>query len=90
MPNVKNLKVVIYITPICPYCVRAKSLFDKLGVPYTMVDVSNNAALRKEMVDRSGGHTSVPQIFINDRHIGGSHELYNIYQSGKLNSYLSY
>lgn len=81
-------EVIIYVTPICPYCVRAKALFDKLGVSYTTIDVSTNSALRQEMISRSGGRTSVPQIFIGDTHIGGSDELYDLYQSGNLMKYL--
>jgi len=85
MPN-----VIINVTPHCPYCVRAKALFDKLGVSYTTIDVSTDDALRQDMVKRSGGRTSVPQIFINDTHIGGCDDLYALYKTGGLEKYLSY
>lgn len=81
-------KVVIYVTPNCPYCVRAKALFDKLGVPYTLVDVSTDDALRQEVTKHSGGRTSVPQIFIDNAHIGGSDDLYALYKAGNLEKYL--
>jgi glutaredoxin 3 len=83
-------EVVIYVTPICPYCVRAKALFDKLGVTYTGIDISTNPDLRQEMMSRSGGRTSVPQIFIGETHIGGSDDLYDLHQSGNLTKYLNH
>lgn len=82
--------VIIYVTPICPYCTRAKALFDKLGVPYKIIDVSTSADLREEMISRSKGRTSVPQIFIGDAHIGGFDDLYALYLAKKLNTYLNH
>ncbi|MBM3632674.1 MAG: glutaredoxin 3 [Alphaproteobacteria bacterium] len=82
--------VIIYVTPICPYCVRAKALFDKLGVPYKIIDVSTSDDLRKEMILRSNGRTSVPQIFIGDVHIGGFDDLYALYVAQELNTYLNH
>jgi len=81
-------KVVIYVTPNCPYCVRAKALFDKLGVSYTGIDISTDDALRQEVTKRSGGRTSVPQIFIDETHIGGSDDLYALHKAGNLQKYL--
>jgi len=89
MSKTTTPEVIIYVTPICPYCVRAKALFDKLDVPYTEIDVSTSVDLRQEMITRSGGRTSVPQIFINGTHIGGSDELYSVYQAGDLDHYLN-
>lgn len=83
-------EVTIYVTPICPYCTRAKALFDKLGITYTVIDISQNNDLRQEMINRSGGRTTVPQILINDTHIGGSDDLYGLYQAGQLEKYLHY
>jgi glutaredoxin 3 len=83
-------EVIIYVTPICPYCTRAKALFDKLGIPYTVIDISESNELRQEMISRSGGRTTVPQIFINDVHIGGSDDLYALYQAGQLEQYLKH
>jgi len=81
-------EVIIYVTPSCPYCVRAKSLFDKLGILYQTIDVSTDPTLRNEMVHHSGGRTTVPQIFINGTHIGGSDDLHALYQAGTLDQYL--
>jgi glutaredoxin 3 len=82
--------VTIYVTPICPYCVRAEALFDKLGVPYKIIDVSTSGDLREEMILRSNGRTSVPQIFIGDIHIGGFDDLYALYVAKELNTYLNH
>jgi len=82
-------EVIIYVTPICPYCVRAKALLDKLGISYTVIDVSTDTSLREEMVTLAGGRTSVPQIFINDDHIGGFDDLYALYKTGEVNKYLN-
>jgi glutaredoxin 3 len=83
-------EVIINVTPNCPYCVRAKALFDKLGVSYKIVDVSTDTAIRQNMVNRSGGRTSVPQIFIDDTHIGGCDDLYALYNTGNLDQYLNH
>ncbi len=79
---------VIYTTPICPYCVRAKILLDREGVLYQEIDVSKDPELRKKMSERAGGRTSVPQIFIGDYHVGGCDDLYQAYQTGKLQDIL--
>ena len=68
--------VKIYTTPFCPYCVRAKSLLGKKGVPFEEVDVMMDDKARKEMLERSGGARTVPQIFIGDTHVGGCDELH--------------
>jgi glutaredoxin 3 len=80
--------IIIYTTPICPYCVQAKKLFAKKGVSYQEVDVSQDAQLREEMMHKSGGRRSVPQIFINDQHIGGCDDLYALEQKGALDPLL--
>jgi glutaredoxin 3 len=61
----------IYTTPICPYCVRAKTLLKKKGAHIEEVDVFMDEAARAEMEAKSGGARSVPQIFIGDLHVGG-------------------
>ncbi|MCE3230212.1 MAG: Glutaredoxin-related protein [Alphaproteobacteria bacterium] len=81
-------EAIIYITPICPYCVQAKALLDKVGIPYTTIDIATNAELRHEMVKLAGGRTSVPQVFIKGNHIGGFDDLYALYQAGGLKKYL--
>ena len=84
MPRIK-----IYVTPICPYCVRAKSLLKKKGAAYEEIDVFMDADARAEMEEKSGGAMTVPQIFIGDRHVGGSDELYALEQSGELDALLA-
>lgn len=80
-------KVEMYSTPVCPYCVRAKALLDKKGVAYTDVNVMMNSAKRQEMEKRSGART-VPQIFIDDKAIGGCDELFELDFDGDLNKML--
>jgi glutaredoxin 3 len=81
--------VRMYTTPICPYCVRAKSLLKKKGVEVEEVDVLMDADAREEMESKTGGARSVPQIFIGDTHVGGCDELYALEKDGKLDSLLT-
>ena len=81
--------VRMYTTPICPYCVRAKSLLAKKGVPVEEVDVFMDEAARDEMLAKSGGARTVPQIFIGDTHVGGCDELYALEREGKLDPLLA-
>ncbi|GGO93589.1 glutaredoxin 3 [Stakelama pacifica] len=68
-------KVEIYTKAFCPYCSRAKALLDQKGADYVEYDITMDQAKRAEMIDRASGGMTVPQIFIGDRHIGGSDEL---------------
>ena len=81
-------KVEIYTTPFCGYCARAKSLLDSKGVAYDEMDVMDDEARRGEMRSRSK-RTTVPQIFINGQHIGGSDELAALESEGKLDALLA-
>ena len=81
-------KVEIYTTPICPYCARAKRLLAQKGVAFTEIDVSRDPGKRDEMLARSGGRQSVPQIFIDGEHIGGADELLALERAGKLDAKL--
>jgi glutaredoxin 3 len=81
-------RVEIYATMFCPYCARAKNLLEKKGVPYVNIDVIEHSDKRDEMVKRSGGRQTVPQIFIDDEHIGGSDDLYALERAGKLDAKL--
>lgn len=83
----KTCKVQIYSTEFCPYCTAARMLLKKKGVDYTDLLVTQNPELRAEM-ERKSGRTSVPQIFINDNHIGGFDDLYLLDQKGKLDPLL--
>jgi glutaredoxin 3 len=82
------VRVEIYSTLFCPYCARAKSLLEKKGVDYVNIDVRADAAKRDEMVERSGGRQTVPQIFIDGEGIGGCDELYALERSGALDAKL--
>ena len=81
-------QVEIYSTLFCPYCARAKSLLEKKGVAYVNIDVIEDTSKRQEMVARSGGRQTVPQIFIDGQHIGGSDELTALDRAGKLDAKL--
>jgi glutaredoxin 3 len=76
--------IQIYTTPYCPYCVRAKALLKQKGVDYTETDVSGDDDLRDAMTRRAGGRRTVPQIFIDDQHIGGCDDLYALDGRGGL------
>lgn len=80
--------VVIYTTQVCPYCVRAKQLFKQKGVAYREIDVSFDAGERMALVQRTRQRT-VPQIFINDAHVGGCDDLYALERAGKLDALLA-
>jgi glutaredoxin 3 len=77
-------KVEIYTTQFCPYCFRAKRLLQERGIEFTEIDVMMDGARRKEMMERAGGRRTVPQIFINGKHVGGSDELHVLDREGKL------
>ena len=81
-------KIEIYTTPWCGYCARAKALLEKKGAAYDETDVMEDAVKRAEMRERSRSST-VPQIFINGQHIGGSDELAALEQAGKLDALLA-
>jgi len=81
-------KIEIYTTPWCGYCARAKALLEKKGATYEETDVMEDAVKRTEMRERSR-RTTVPQIFINGQHIGGSDELAALEQAGKLDALLA-
>jgi len=81
-------KIEIYTTPFCGYCARAKGLLDRKGASYEETDVMMDDQKRSEMRERSK-RTTVPQIFINGQHIGGSDELAALEQAGKLDPLLA-
>ena len=81
-------KVIMYTTPICPYCVQAKRLLERKGVAWEEVDVSRDAELRERMIAKAGGRYTVPQIFIGDTHVGGCDDLYALDLAGKLDPLL--
>ena len=81
-------EVELYTTPFCPYCTRARALLDRKGVAFTDIDITEESGRRAEMIQRAGGRTSVPQIFIDGEHIGGSDELLALDRAGELDTKL--
>jgi len=81
-------EVVMYSSPFCGFCFRAKRLLESKGVTFEDIDVIMDPSRRPEMLERSGGSSTVPQIFIDDRHIGGSDELAALEETGELDRLL--
>lgn len=81
-------RIEIYTTPFCGYCARAKGLLDAKGAAYEEMDVMMDDKKRSEMRERAR-RTTVPQIFINGEHIGGSDELVALEKAGKLDALLA-
>ena len=82
-------KVEIYTKIFCGFCHRAKGLLDMKKVPYEEYSVDLGGERKAEMVQRAGGRMTVPQIFVNGRHIGGCDELMTLEQQGKLDELLA-
>jgi glutaredoxin 3 len=81
-------KIEIYTSPFCGYCARAKALLERKGVTYIEFDVLERPSLREEMTRRAKGGTTVPQIFIDGRHIGGCDEMHALDAAGGLDPLL--
>jgi len=82
-------KIEIYSGNFCPYCIRAKSLLKQRGLSFTEYNVQAEPDRRMEMLERASGARTIPQIFINDRHVGGCDELYALDRKGELDAWLS-
>lgn len=82
-------KVEIYSTQVCPYCVRAKDLLKRKGVEPIEYKVDRDDKKRDEMLERSGGRRTVPQIFIDGVHVGGCDDLYALDSKGDLDGMLN-
>ena len=82
MPN-----IIIYSKEVCPYCVRAKMLLQNKNATFTEIKITNDA-LREEMMEKSGGRMTVPQIFIDEKHVGGYDDLRALDVAGKLDELL--
>lgn len=80
--------VIIYTTEFCSYCVTAKKLLEKKGVHYSEIRIDTDPAQRDEMIKKTNRYT-VPQIFINDIHVGGCDDLYALERSGQLDGLLN-
>ncbi len=84
-----SAKIEIYTWSTCPFCIRAKSLLNKKGVDFTEYCIDGDETARAEMSVRANGGRSLPQIFINDQHIGGCDDLYALNAQGKLDPLLA-
>lgn len=82
-------KVEIYTKFTCGFCARAKGLLDQKGVAYEEYEISMGGPKRTEMLERANGRTTVPQIFINGTHVGGSDDLAALERDGKLDALLA-
>lgn len=82
-------KVTIYTKPFCPYCSRAMALLKKKGVDIDEISAAFDPAKRQEMLARSGGGMTYPQIFIGDKHVGGCDDLMALDRAGKLDPLLN-
>lgn len=81
--------VEIYTKATCPYCVRAKRLLETKKIEFREIAVDRGGAPKEEMVQRARGRTTVPQIFIDGRHVGGCDDLMNLEYDGKLDALLA-
>jgi len=81
-------KIEIYTWSWCPFCRRAKGLLDNKGVEYAEYCIDGDEEARDKMAVRAQGRTSLPQIFINDQHIGGCDDIYELDRKGALDSLL--
>jgi len=82
-------KVEMYTKMFCPYCARAKTLLGEKGVDFEEIDITMGGPKRKEMLERAPGHSTVPSIFIDGRHVGGSDDLAALNASGELDRLLA-
>ena len=81
--------VEIYTKWTCPFCARAKALLNKKGAAFEEYEISRDREKRSEMIERSGGRTTVPQVFIDGKHIGGSDDLAALETKGGLDALLA-
>ncbi|NER35865.1 MAG: glutaredoxin 3 [Oscillatoria sp. SIO1A7] len=88
-PEKVKANVEIYTWQTCPYCIRAKMLLKWKGVQFTEYKIDGDGAARVKMAERANGRRSMPQIFINEQHIGGCDDLYQLDGQGKLDSLLA-
>ena len=82
-------KVKMFTSAYCPYCSRAKALLASKGAAFDEYDISMGGPKRGEMLERANGQTTVPQIFIDGKHVGGSDELADLERAGKLDAWLA-
>ena len=80
--------IEIYTWSSCPFCIRAKALLDKKGVEYREYCIDGDSEAREKMAQRANGKRTLPQIFIDNRHIGGCDDLYDLNRQGQLDPLL--
>ena len=83
-----NKNIIIYTSSLCGFCYRAKSLLKKKKIPFDEIDIDLDYNKKNEMIKKSGGSTSVPQIFFKGRHIGGCEDLYNLDKENGLEIFI--
>ena len=83
------LKVEMYFKDSCPYCIRAKALLEAKGISIREYPAASDQGLYEEMLRRSNGRRTFPQIFIDDKHVGGCDELHDLEKKGELDRLLS-
>ena len=81
-------KILMYSGPMCNFCEAAKRLLDRNNLEYEVVDISNGDGIRDEMIKKSNGKRTIPQIFFNDYHVGGYQELRELEKENKLQELL--
>ena len=81
-------RIEVYSSQWCPFCSRAKALLKRKGVDYEEIDVDRDPNLRQRMMQRAGGRRTVPQIFVDGRHVGGSDDLAALERAGELDALL--
>ena len=77
-------KILMYSGPMCNFCEAAKRLLDRNNLKYEVIDISNGDGIRDEMIKKSNGKRTIPQIFFNDYHVGGYQELRELEKSNQL------
>ena len=82
-------KIEVYSGDYCPYCTRAKTLLKQKGLVFTEYNVQQHPEKREEMLGRANGARTIPQIFINDRHVGGCDDLYALDRKGELEKWVA-
>jgi len=82
-------KIEIYTSPFCGFCYRAKGLLEHKGVDFDEIDITFHPSRRSEMLGRANGQRTVPQIFVDDKHVGGCDDLYALDSRGELDTILS-
>lgn len=81
--------ITVYIKPTCPYCAMTRSLLKRKEVPFEEIDIARHPERREEMIERAGGRSTVPQVFIGKTHVGGNDELQALQQQGKLDALIT-